>query len=1252
MRKVIYTKFSNERCRSFAIRTDIVEEEDERFVIKRPMYPEGEAHVKQLLVWNEQLSRCYERIPFGVNACRLFEDGVRLEYVEGQTLEERLDALLENGCCAQAEEVLTAYLKQIEKIYSDAPFQITEKFQEVFGEQSLPEGLLCGKVTNIDMVCENLVLTEIPTVLDYEWTFDFPIPCHYVLYRVIHYYAGTHTLRQALCGENLYELFGISEEEQRVYGEMERRFQAWITKDHVPMRELYGDMCPGIMETRLIHEEKLQVYFSFGEGCTEENSVKIPIRNSELTADIPLPEGCKDVRIDPGNKPCIAHFDKLAFDGADACLDGVQTQDGRMENGWFYIVGGDPAIVGIPVPENTRFLNVSLTLYHVPLSLIQAARPETIPQEKEDVPAETMEEKTETKETEGKEEAGGMEKEKQVEKKKNKDFQVTIDSCEYRKEDGGVCILRGWLYMGDFQPELQVRADHEEISGELTRYPRPDVLNTLSQLSFPDENAGFVVRITHLEEIFQRAQTLRVRFVCQGQKFPLIQKSLEQMREEYVRNSIRYYIECLERRLDKLYLQGWCISTMGELSMKLLDDREEPQKDVHWGGMRRPDLPEVFGVEPEQCHGFLVEVPRSSIRSKTLRLVLDNGVTKKEEQIDMRRFDLKNTRTGRILKAARNKESRRKCRDILLQQGVRGFLDYLQEKSCSFADAYSYYEKKHRASDQQLKQQSLETFSPAPLFSVVVPLYNTPKEFLTALIDSVRKQSYGNWQLCLADGSPDASLEAVVRERYGSDPRICYRHLEENKGISGNTNEAFSMVKGDYVVFADHDDELSLEAFYENACVLREHPDAELIYSDEDVIDQKGNRMYPHFKPDFNLDFLRCNNYICHLVVVKKTLLDRVGGLRSEFDGAQDHDFLLRCAEETTHIYHIPKVLYHWRSHDGSTAGNQDSKSYAVEAAKKALAQHYERMGLQGDVEFSGMFIFLRTKFQVEGNPKVSVLIPNKDHRKDLDVCVTSLMEKTTWKNLEVIVIENNSEEEETFAYYKELTARYSNVKVVEYGGEFNYSAINNFGASFATGDYILLLNNDTEALTPDWLERMLGYCQREDVAIAGAKLLYPDNTVQHAGVTIGIGGFAGHIQTGYADNYVGYMGRLLVSHDVSAVTGACLLVKREIYEQLKGLDAENFGVALNDVDFCLRARALGKLVVYVADAKLYHYESKSRGLETTPEKQRRFEQEIRRFQERYRELLKQGDPYYNPNLTRVRGDCSLRGAHEIIREF
>ena len=562
---------------------------------------------------------------------------------------------------------------------------------------------------------------------------------------------------------------------------------------------------------------------------------------------------------------------------------------------------------------------------------------------------------------------------------------------------------------------------------------------------------------------------------------------------------------------------------------------------------------------------------------------------------------------------------------------------------------YQTWLKENKVTKKELNQQRKTVFQENIKFSLVVPLYKTDKYLLKALVDSVLAQTYSNWELCLSDGSgADSPIRSILEEYQKKDPRIKVVFNEKQLQISDNTNAAIGIATGNYIAFADHDDTLAEEAFYQMAKEISQHPEADLIYSDEDIIDIRGNRLFPHFKPDFNPDYLCCVNYICHLVVVKRTLLDRTGFLRPEYDGSQDFDFLLRCTEHTDSekIRHIPKILYHWRSHEGSTAGNPDDKPYAVIAGEKALAGHYERMGIKAEVEYTGCPVVFRTHFAIEGDPKVSILIPNKDHTEDLNKCVTSILGKSTWKNIQIIVIENNSEREETFRYYEELENRYPQVKVVTWNGPFNYSAINNFGAKYADGDYFLLLNNDTEVITPEWLENMIGYCQREDVGIVGAKLLYPDNTVQHAGVVVGIAGFAGHILTGYDRYATGYLWRLATTQDESAVTGACLMVKRSVFEELHGLD-ESFAVGLNDIDFCLRARALGKLVVFTPEACLYHYESKSRGLENTPEKKARLQKEVDHFRERYRDFLKKGDPYYNPNLSIVRGDCAFRMAYE-----
>ena len=699
--------------------------------------------------------------------------------------------------------------------------------------------------------------------------------------------------------------------------------------------------------------------------------------------------------------------------------------------------------------------------------------------------------------------------------------------------------------------------------------------------------------------------------------------------------------ESIVREQKKVILAGWAVGTT-PVSLKVYDENKKPVK-ITLKRNTRMDVAEMFReCEVNKDCGFHIQAENVSGKKAYLVAKDENG-KKAVYQIGISK--------GERFKAKASLYSK-KAMENYRSNGIHTVIrkSLIKLEALSKGDGlYQTWLKENRVTKKELNQQRKTVFQENIKFSLVVPLYKTDKYLLKALVDSVLAQTYSNWELCLSDGSgADSPIRSILEEYQKKDPRIKVVFNDKQLQISDNTNAAIGIATGNYIAFADHDDTLAEEAFYQMAKEISQHPEADLIYSDEDIIDIRGNRLFPHFKPDFNPDYLCCVNYICHLVVVKRTLLDRTGLLRPEYDGSQDFDFLLRCTEHTDSekIRHIPKILYHWRSHEGSTAGNPDDKPYAVIAGEKALAGHYERMGIKAEVEYTGCPVVFRTRFVIEGDPKVSILIPNKDHTEDLNKCVTSILEKSTWKNIQIIVIENNSEKKETFHYYEELEKRYPQVKVVTWDGPFNYSAINNFGAKYADGDYFLLLNNDTEVITPEWLENMMGYCQREDVGIVGAKLLYPDNTVQHAGVVVGIAGFAGHILTGYDRYATGYLWRLATTQDESAVTGACLMVKRSVFEELHGLD-ESFAVGLNDIDFCLRARALGKLVVFTPEACLYHYESKSRGLENTPEKKARLQKEVDHFRERYGDFLKKGDPYYNPNLSIVRGDCAFRMAYE-----
>ena len=534
-----------------------------------------------------------------------------------------------------------------------------------------------------------------------------------------------------------------------------------------------------------------------------------------------------------------------------------------------------------------------------------------------------------------------------------------------------------------------------------------------------------------------------------------------------------------------------------------------------------------------------------------------------------------------------------------------------------------------------------------PKISIVVPLYNTPLNFLEELLDSVVNQTYRNWELCCVDAGQDTAVGQHVQARAKADPRIRYQKLTENEGIAGNTNHGFELATGDYIALLDHDDILHPCALWYTAQAIVEQG-ADFVYTDEATFEGKvENVVLYHFKPDFMLDNLRSNNYICHLTTFSKMLMEQAGGgERAEYNGSQDYDLFLRLTEKAQKIAHIPHALYYWRSSPNSTASDISAKTYCIDAGIPALKAHYARCGVAVDdvTLIPGTPGYYKTDYTMAHPGRVSILIPTCDHIRDLETCVESIYARTTYPDFEILLIENNSKEEQTFRSYERMRKEHPDtLKVLTWQGKgFNYSALNNFGARYATGEYLLLLNNDTEVITPGWLEEMVMYAQQKRVGCVGAKLLYPDDTIQHAGVGFGIGGVAGHLHKYFPATSDGYMGRLNYVQDVYGDTAACLLIRKEIYDEVHGLD-ESYAVAFNDVDFCVRVREAGYTNVFTPFAQLYHYESKSRGMEDNPEKQKRFQGEVLRFQARWGDLLAKGDPCTNPNFDIQREDFSLK---------
>ena len=581
-----------------------------------------------------------------------------------------------------------------------------------------------------------------------------------------------------------------------------------------------------------------------------------------------------------------------------------------------------------------------------------------------------------------------------------------------------------------------------------------------------------------------------------------------------------------------------------------------------------------------------------------------------------------------------------KLRNSKFAAKLKEFIRNLYQRKVTYK---SWFKLTKASKEELIKQKEYKWAEDAPLFSIVVPLYRTPKGYLKELIESIEAQTYVKWELCLADGSPDNKLEMLVKSY--QDERIKYRYIGENLGISGNTNKAVEMATGDFIVLCDHDDLITPDALFEFAKEIVADSEVDSIYSDEDKIDEKSYDVFdPSFKPDFNIDMLRSQNYICHLYGVRRELVEKYGMFNSEYDGAQDYDFILRMSEHSRKIAHVAKILYHWRTHQGSTALNPESKMYAYDAGARAIGAHYARVLPEIQIEriengyTLGMY---HTVFKFNEYPLISVIIPNKDHTDDLDKAIRSMIEKGTWPNLEFIVVENNSTEEKTWEYYKKIEKEYSQVKVVYYDGIFNYAKINNFGVKHARGEYYLFMNNDVELIEPDSLKEMMGYGQRNDVGAVGCRLLYEDNTLQHAGVIVGEIGVAEHIFKKQIEGMT-YHARAMLTQDMSAVTAAVMLVKKEVFEKVEGFD-ERFAVAFNDIDICMKIREDKKLIVYAPYACFHHYESKSRGAEDTPEKIERFINEVNLFNSKWRSFIENGDPYYNCNFSKKHTDCRLR---------
>lgn len=815
----------------------------------------------------------------------------------------------------------------------------------------------------------------------------------------------------------------------------------------------------------------------------------------------------------------------------------------------------------------------------------------------------------------------------------------SFDIFEINKvHDKYIILLSGWCFdKGKGIPTIVVKVNGKEHLLHCETISRADVCQSYNLQSNNFIKCGFRLKT----DITDQLDSLSIEAKFTNITTDLFSENGKNLQKRIKNQLLSFNIEEVTKNdeTNMFHVRGWILPFMNEeVKVDIVNEDEK----IIISTIRyspREDL-SVFEEYDCKARGFNCSFHSNGNQNKYIRFVIGSNVYKD----DINKYLSSKTLSFISLLKKINFKNIQKGIHSLLDIGLKDTIFRLNHSNDP-KYVYQNWFDRHKVTKRELEKQRNHYFKYQPKISIIVPTFNTPEKFLKEMICSVLKQSYQNWELCIADASDNKATKKSIEGYVNKDSRIKVQWLNKNYGISGNTNKALDLTTGDYVALFDHDDLLEPDALFEIVKVLQEK-NYDILYTDEDKLNNDtGFYIDPNFKPDWSPDLFHSHNYITHLFLVKTDIIKGIGGFRSEYDGAQDYDLMFRCIEKATSIHHIPKVLYHWRIHDSSTAGNPESKLYAYEAGRKAIQSHFERIGIPVKVTSleNPLWGLYHVEYLMKDEPLISIVIPNYEHEDILKTCIDSLFQINNYKNFEVIIVENNSKKQSTFTYYREVQRQYSNVKVVEWvGKEFNFSAINNFGVKHANGEYILLLNNDTEMIHPNSLRELVSNCMREEVGVVGAKLLYADDTIQHAGVVIGFDGYAGHVFTNLMSKYeYGYMMRAAISCNYSAVTAACLMTKKSIWETVGGLD-EQFKVACNDIDYCLKVRDLNKLVVFDAFSLWHHYESKSRGYEDNPEKKQRYLSEVALWQKKWNQYLPNKDPYYNPNFDITKGPYIL----------
>ncbi len=819
----------------------------------------------------------------------------------------------------------------------------------------------------------------------------------------------------------------------------------------------------------------------------------------------------------------------------------------------------------------------------------------------------------------------------------------SVDKKLYKHKDDHTLIITGWAVTRDkAMCNFSLYGSGKEISfPEPSRYEREDVTSYLKQTQ-NIQNAGFQIKIPEILQLAQEHENLQIVLWTENEKEVIWEETAQAIKAFCKENLIEYHID--EEQITQgniLMIRGWVVNQMDSDDV-FVQNTDGKIVECTIIRHKRPDVEEVKGISETENRnlGFTITVDLENIHNQNICLCFRGQDIQKIYRVNVKKLKRENTGLYQQIKIL-SLENKNKNWQYIKEYGFGRFVRYV--KNSQLKDGEQEYEewfKDHETFRKELKRQRNAIFSYMPLVSVVVVLRDTDIKYLNKVLDAYVDQTYSNWQLCLVDANKGEEVCAFLRKNYKKEIRISYKKVTEEQNISESLNAALKLAMGDYILFSDQKIVAAPDALFGMVKAITEKK-ADMIYTDEDEISIDGKCHYnPRFKPDFNLFRLRENNYIGQFWTVRKEILEQIGRFRPEYDGAQNYDMILRCCEQAAKVVHIPRVLCHYVNDGKMLLQEQQKKNW--EAGRRALEDHYKRMQIRAVTELADKAGWYRSHMAIQGEPMVSIIIPNKDHINDLELCISSIEEKTTWKNYEIIIVENNSVEKETFVYYETLKNRYPNIRILTWKKEFNYSAINNFAVKEAQGEFLLFLNNDVEIITESWIEEMLQFCQQKNVGMVGAKLYYPDDTIQHAGVVIGLGGVAAHILCKLPRDAEGYMRRLCCVQEMSAVTAACMMVKTSVFKAVEGFD-EELKVAFNDIDLCMKVRSKGQKILFIPYAELYHYESKSRGMEDTPEKQLRFAREVNCFRRKWeRELLK-GDPYYSPNLTLNNTDCSLR---------